>query len=91
MRALLLPGVQHQLVQGFRAVLQHNTARATREDFGRCGHKAPIYKSGTVVRLTDSDVTIGQCVVSDRNLVCAFLIRYKTLSDGEAEVCLLPY
>ena len=35
---------------------------------------------GTVVRLTD--VTIGQCVVSDRNLARAILIRHKTLSVG---------
>ena len=45
---------------------------------------------GTVVGLTDFDVTIGQCVVSDRNLACAVLIRHETLFDREVQVCLLP-
>ena len=36
-----------------------------------------------------TDVTIGQCVMPDRNLACAILIRYKALSDGEVRVCLL--
>ena len=49
---------------------------------------APDPPSDTVVRQTDFDVTIGQCVVSDRNLACAILIRHKTLSD--VEVSLLP-
>ena len=40
-------------------------------------------------RMTDSDVTIGQGVVSGRNLACAILIGHKTLSDVEAKVCLL--
>ena len=40
--------------------------------------------------LTDFDVTIGQCVVSDRNLAFAILIRHKTLPDGKVRVCLLP-
>ena len=44
----------------------------------------------TVVRQTNFDViTIGQCVVSNGNLVCSFLIKHKTLSDGEVSVCLL--
>ena len=34
------------------------------------------------------DVTIGQCVVCDRNLACAILIRHKTLSGGDVKVCL---
>ena len=42
--------------------------------------------SGTFLRQTDSDVTRGQCSVSDRNLVPAVLIRHSALSDGE--VCL---
>ena len=50
--------------------------------------KTPGLPSDTVVRQTDFDVTIGQCVVSDRNLSCAILIRHKTLSD--VEVSLLP-
>ena len=36
-------------------------------------------------RTTDYDVTIGQCVASNRNLPCAFLIRHKTLSDGKVK------
>ena len=35
---------------------------------------------GTVIEHTDFDVIIGQCVVSDRNLICAILIRHKALS-----------
>ena len=46
--------------------------------------------SATVVRQRDSDVTIGQRVVSDRNLACAILIRHTALSDGEVKVYLLP-
>ena len=42
------------------------------------------------MRQTDYDVTIEECVVSDRNLACADLIRHKTLSNGEDKVCLLP-
>ena len=34
---------------------------------------------GNVVRHTDSDVTIGQRVVSDRNLACDILIRHETV------------
>ena len=30
----------------------------------------------------DFDVTIGQCGVSDKNLLSAILIRHKTLSGG---------
>ena len=37
---------------------------------------------------TDFDVTTGQRVVSDKNLVCAVLIRYKALFDGGVEACL---
>ena len=35
----------------------------------------------------DSDVTIGQFVVSDGNLACAIFIRHETLSDEEVKVC----
>ena len=42
-------------------------------------------------RTTDFDVTIGRCVMSDRNLaLCAVLIKHKARSDGELKVCLLP-
>ena len=44
--------------------------------------------SDVVVRQTDFDGTVGQLVVSDRNLACAIIIRHKTLSDGEDKVCL---
>ena len=54
--------------------------------------------SDTVVRQTEFDVTIGQCVVSDRNLARAALIRHKTLSNGlgqglsapTATLCFVP-
>ena len=36
-----------------------------------------------------SYVTTRRCVVSNRNLACAPLIRRKMLSDGEIKVCLL--
>ena len=51
--------------------------------------KDPDPLSGTVVRQTDFDVTIGQCAVSDKNLARAILIRHKKLFDGEtiATVC----
>ena len=52
--------------------------------------QSPEPPSGTVVRQTDSDVSIGHCVVSDRKLACAILIGHKTLSYDEVEVCLLP-
>ena len=39
--------------------------------------------SGTAVGQTDFDVTIGQCVMSDKNLACTILMRHKTMSDGE--------
>ena len=45
--------------------------------------------SDTVVRQTDFDVIIGQCVVSDRNLAWAILIKHKELSAGKVKVCLL--
>ena len=49
---------------------------------GRVGSALPQLKtdplSGTVVRQTDFDVIIGQCVVSDRNLACAILFRHVT-------------
>ena len=45
--------------------------------------------SDTVLRQTDFDVPSGQCVVSHRNPACAVVIRHKTLSDGEVQVCLL--
>ena len=51
------------------------------------GFRAHAHLSDTVVRQTDFDVNIGQCLLSDRNLVCATLIKHKTLSDGEASVC----
>ena len=41
-------------------------------------------------RTTDSDVTIGHRVVSDRNLACAYHIRHKTLSDAEVIVLFAP-
>ena len=34
----------------------------------------------------DFDVTIGQYVVSDRNLACAILIRHETLPEGEVSL-----
>ena len=37
-----------------------------------------LQASGTVVQ-TDFDVTVGQCIVSDRNPACAVLIRHETL------------
>lgn len=40
--------------------------------------------SGTVVQQTD--ITIRECIVSDRNVACALLIRHNTLSDGEVSV-----
>ena len=45
---------------------------------------------GIVVRQKDYDVTIGQGVLSDRNLAYAVLIRHKTASDGEVKLGLLP-
>ena len=53
-------------------------------------HKAyrPDRSSGTVAQQTDFDVSVGQCLVSDRNLAGAILIRHKTLSDGEVKGCL---
>ena len=53
-----------------------------------CGLALPLSRS--VVRRPDSDVTVGQCVVSERNLAYAVLIRHKALSDGDVKVCLLP-
>ena len=41
------------------------------------------------LRQLDFDVTIGQCVVFERNLACGVLIRHTTLFDGTE--CLLPY
>ena len=49
--------------------------------------EAPIQFTDTVIWQTDFGITIGQYVVSERNLVCTILIRHKTLSD----VCLLPW
>ena len=37
--------------------------------------------SGIVIRQTDFVVIIGQCVVSDRNLACAILLRHMTLTS----------
>ena len=51
-----------------------------------CPSQGPDPLSGTVGRQTGLDLTIGQWVVSDRNLACAVLNRHKNLSDGE--VCL---
>ena len=53
-------------------------------------NKGPHPLSVTIGRQTDTDVTIGLRVVSDRNLTRAILIRQKTLSDGGVRVCLLP-
>ena len=39
--------------------------------------------SSTVAQQSHSDVTIGKCLVSDRNLACAVVIRHKTVSDKE--------
>ena len=67
----------------------HRSRRRIRLD-GNWRSKAPI-QSDTVVGQTDFDVTIGQCVASDRNLACAVqIIRHKTLSDGKVKVCLIP-
>ena len=52
--------------------------------------KAPIDYQTLNVRQTDFDVTIAQCVVSDRDLARAVLIRHKTLPDVPVKVCLLP-
>ena len=49
----------------------------------------PRSTSPTIVRQTDCDVTIGRCVVSDRILACAILIRHETQSDSEHKVYLL--
>ena len=46
--------------------------------------KGPALPSNTGVRRTDSDVTIGQCIVSDTKSARVFL------SDGEVKVCPLP-
>ena len=45
-------------------------------------------RSGTVVRQRDL-TSPSDCVVSDRRLAYAVLIRHKTLLDGEVKVCLL--
>ena len=50
----------------------------------------PYPLSGTLLEQTDFDATIGQQVVSDRNLACAFVVRHKRVSGGEVKVCLLP-
>ena len=51
----------------------------------------PDTMSGTVLRRTDFDDTIVQCVVSDRNLARAIpIIRHQTLSDSAVKVYLLP-
>ena len=52
--------------------------------------KDPIHFTGSVVRQTGFDVSIGPCVVSDGNLACAILIKHTQLSDGDVKVCLLP-
>ena len=55
-------------------------------------YKSPDPFSSTVVDFdfdTDFDVIIGRCVVSDRNLEYAILVRRETLSDDEVKVCLL--
>ena len=52
--------------------------------------KAPDLLSSTVVGQTDFDITLGKCVVLDRNLACAVLVRHKTLSNGGVKVCQLP-
>ena len=49
---------------------------------------SPDPLSGTVVRQTEFDITIEQCIVSHRNLAYAVLIRLKILSDDEVKVCL---
>ena len=51
---------------------------------------SPDPLSDSVAEQTDSDVTIGQYVVSDRNPAGAILIRHKTQFDGEVRVCLFP-
>ena len=51
--------------------------------------KHPDLFSATVVRQTDFDVTIGQCIVSKRYPACAVLTRQKTVADGEVKVRLL--
>ena len=55
-----------------------------------CPLKALIRYDVTVVQQTDSDVTVGQCLVTDRNPAFTILIRHRTVSDGEVQVCLLP-
>ena len=46
----------------------------------------PLSSRPTVVRPTDLDVTIRQCVVSVRNLADGILIKHQTLSDEEIKV-----
>ena len=53
----------------------------------KCGAPSTIAVKGLMMMMmttydTDYDVTIGQCVESDRNPTRAVLIRHKTLSDG---------
>ena len=47
--------------------------------------------SGIVVRQTDFEVTIEQCVLSGRNPACAVLTKPMSLSESDVKVCLLPW
>ena len=48
--------------------------------------EAPSHYQAHVVGQTDFNVTVGQCVVSDRNLARVALIRHKRLGDGEVRM-----
>ena len=45
--------------------------------------------SATLVRQTDFNLTIEQCVASHTNITCAILVGHKTLSNAETEGYLL--
>ena len=49
-------------------------------------HKGSDPRPGTVVRQTDFDVTIGQCVVTDSNLAYVTLIEHKTVRRWKQSV-----
>ena len=48
---------------------------------------APIHNQALLYD-RQTDITIGQRVVSDRSLACAVFMRLKTLSNVEVKVCL---
>ena len=80
--------VKHQSLTGERENCKRISCSAVRVDL--FGFEGPDPPPGTVVRQTNSDVTIGQCLVYDSNLARAILTRHKTLADGGVKNCLLP-